>query len=299
MKKFFKWLGIILGVLLIGAAITVFVLVSKFNSRMERTWDIAVEKVTIPTDSASIANGRQFAPMCQSCHGEALEGKVFFTDPKIGTIYSPNLTSGEGGKGKIYTDEDWVRALRHGMNPQGKSLFVMPSYDFNYLGEQDLAELIAYIKSVPPVDNTKGENIIPTFTKILMQIGAFGDVFSSEVIKHDAPFPKQPERGTSKEYGEYMVNVSGCKTCHSADLSGGKSPDPLSPPVSNITPAGNISKWTSADFIKTIRTGITPEKKEINDKFMPWKHYAQYSDDDLTAIFNHLKSVPAKETKPQ
>lgn len=290
MKKLLKWLGILLGILLLVGAISAFVMVSKFNSRMNHLYEVPVESLNIPSDSASIAQGSQFIPFCQSCHGEALQGKVFFTDPKIGTIFSPNLTSGEGGVGKYYKDQDWIRSLRHGINPAGKALFVMPSANLNHLDEHDLACLIAHLKTLPPVDGEKGTNRIPTFTKLLMQMGAFGEVFAAEIIDHNAAFKKAPSREESAAYGEYIVNVTECKTCHQPDLKGGKSPDPNSPPVPNITNSGVCGKWGKEGFIQTMRTGITPENKILNDSFMPWKHIGQLSDADLGAIQAYLRT---------
>lgn len=296
MKKLLKWIGIVLGILLVGVAITVFVLVNTFNNRMEKIWDVEVENLTIPSDSASIAAGQHFIPYCQSCHGEALEGKVFFEDPKIGKIYSPNLTKGEGGIGGTYTDKDWIRALRHGINPKGLSLMVMPSKDIHHMSEKDLVNLIAYLKTIPAVDNSKGANVLPMFTKILMQLGAFGVIYSSEVIDHKAAFSPEVKQGETKEYGEYIVNIIECRTCHGTDFAGGKSPDPNSPIVPNITPKGNIGKWKDVDFVSTMRTGITPENKTLNDTFMPWKHVGQMPESDLKAMYLYLKSLPPKDT---
>jgi cytochrome c553 len=296
MKKTLKWVGIVIGSLLLIAAIVAFVLVSKFNSRLEKKHEIVVEKLTIPSDSASIARGKRWLPLCQSCHGEALQGKLFFDDPTIGTIYSPNLTAGVGGIANKYKDEDWIRSLRHGVNPEGHALFVMPSNDFANYSKEDLTDLIAYLKKIPPVDNPRPANRLPAFTKILMQLGAFGDVLSTEVIDHKAPFPPHLEPAATPAYGKYLVDVIGCKTCHGPEFNGGKSPDPNSPPVPNITSAGNIGKWKAEDFLTTMRMGVTPEKHALNDTFMSWKHLGQFSDRDLTAIYAFLRSVPKKET---
>ena len=52
-----------------------------------------------------------------------------------------------------FSDADWVRALRHGVGKDGKALLIMPAKNFNTLSPEDLGALIAYIKSVPAVDN--------------------------------------------------------------------------------------------------------------------------------------------------
>lgn len=290
MKKVLKWLGIILGSVIVIAAISVVVIVIRFNNRMNKDYVIAEKAPTIPTDSASIAKGKQFTPFCQACHGDAFQGKVFFTDPQIGTIYSPNLTRGVGGVGRTYTNEDWFRSIRHGVNPKGKPLFVMPSGFLNKLSENDLACLIAYIKQVPPVDNAKGKNIIPVFTKILMQLDQFGEVFAAETIDHSAPYVKAPERAPNKEYGEYLVNIMECKNCHSENLTGGKSPDPNSPQVPNISKTSKTASWSKSEFIATLRTGITPDKRTLNDTFMAWRYYGQLEDNDLIALHEYVKN---------
>jgi hypothetical protein len=51
--------------------------------------------------------------------------------------------------------------------------------------------------------------------------------------------------------------------------------------------------WTEADFVKALRTGVTPSGHQINE-FMPWKNYSQMTDDELSALWLFVKSVPAK-----
>ncbi|MBS3913935.1 MAG: c-type cytochrome [Bacteroidetes bacterium] len=296
MKKALKWIGIILGSLIVIVFIVAYVLISRWDSRTEKKYDIAVEKLTIPGDSMNIARGKRWLPLCQSCHGEALQGKVFFDDPKIGTIYSPNLTAGNGGIGNKYKDEDWIRSLRHGVNPEGRPLVIMPSKDFHHFSKEDLVDLIAYLKKIPPVDNIKGQNRIPAFTKILMQLGAFGEIISAEILDHKAEFQIAPADGPTAEYGKYLVQLVNCQECHGKEYNGGKSPDPNSPLGPNITAGGNIGKWSSEQFMKTLRTGTTPEGKVLNDTFMPWKHIGQMPDDYLTGIHAYLHSLPKKET---
>ena len=49
-----------------------------------------------------------------------------------------------------YKPEDWVRSIRHGVNPQGRALMVMPSEDYNRLTDDDLASLVAYLRHIEP-----------------------------------------------------------------------------------------------------------------------------------------------------
>ncbi len=298
MKKIFKWAGILIGSLLLIGSLAAFIVVNRVNGKLSKKWEISVEKIYIPSDSTSIEWGKYWSYDCQVCHGPSLGGKMFFDDPKIGRIFSSNLTAGQGGIGAKYSDEDWVRAIKHGIGPTGKSLFVMPSKYFNNLNERDLGCLIAYLKKLPKVDNDKGGNILPTFTKFLIGVGAFGEIFSSEAIDHKSGFPSPVPRAVDKFYGKYICDVTGCYDCHGANLGGGKDPNPKAPFSPNLTPGGNLNKWKAADFIHAMRTGITPERKDkpLNPEFMAWPQIGQFNDNDLTAIFLYLKSLPKTET---
>ena len=76
---------------------------------------------------------------------------------KEGFVVASNLTSGESGIGVSFTDEDWVRALYHGINNEGRSVIVMPSPFFHVMSEDDLTSVIAYMKIVPPMNNALPE----------------------------------------------------------------------------------------------------------------------------------------------
>jgi hypothetical protein len=66
----------------------------------------------------------------------------------------------------------------------------------------------------------------------------------------------------------------------------------------NLTPdmETGLGKWTDADFIKTMRTGIGSHNRPIMAP-MPWEAIGHASDDDLKAIFAYLHSVPAIKNK--
>ena len=98
----------------------------------------------------------------------------------------------------------------------------------------------------------------------------------------------------SLEHGLYMVNSHGCVSCHGKDFKGGKSPDPVSPLVPNISATGNPGKWTRAQFIETLRSGKTPEGKMLDGKFMPFAGVAPFSDDEIGSIYDYIMSLPVQ-----
>ena len=151
-----KWAGIVIGGLVGLVVVALVVVYFVGGGRLSKTYDIQVAPVAIPTDDVAIARGKHLAEsavLCQECHGENLQGDILEDDLVFGRIVASNLTSGKGGIGGRYSDEDFVRAIRHGVRPDGTPLIIMPSEFFNKLGEADLGAVIAYIKSLPPVDN--------------------------------------------------------------------------------------------------------------------------------------------------
>ena len=154
MKKILKWFGIIIGSIIGLLIIAFIVLYIGSNLRINKSYDLQVESMLIPNDTESIARGKHIAVIrgCTDCHGSDLSGKMFIDAPPMATIYATNITGGEGGVPN-YNDEDWIRSIRHGVDPDGRALLMMPSQEFYYLSDSDLGVLIAYLKSVPNINN--------------------------------------------------------------------------------------------------------------------------------------------------
>ena len=66
--------------------------------------------------------------------------------------------------------------------------------------------------------------------------------------------------------------------------------DPKGPPAGpNLITVSQ--RWSEADFIKAMRTGIKPDGKHLSDE-MPWKDISAFaSDDDLKALYAYLKTL--------
>jgi mono/diheme cytochrome c family protein len=230
--------------------------------------------------------------LCQGCHGADLSGvENFFAGGPLGTIDSANLTSGEGGIGGEFTTEDYVRAIRHGINREGKPIFMPAVVSTAHLSDEDLGSIIAYLKTIPPVDHVTHGNRFSPLAKILFAAGVLGNM-PVEDVSHEIHVTA-PERGVSVEYGEYLVNTHDCRVCHGPDLNGGPFPDPTIKKISpNLTPGGELAAWSEEDFINTIRTGTTPGGYQLNPDLMPWKDYSKFYDEELQATWLYLQSLP-------
>lgn len=297
MRKVLKWTGIVLGALVGLIVIAVGVLMAIASIRMARHYDVQPEAVAIPTDAASIERGQHLASLtCVDCHGPDLGGAVFLSDPALGTVRGANLTPGKGGAGAVFQDADWVRAIRHGVDNKGRGLVAMPAMAFYYLSDADLGSLIAYVKTLPPVDKEQTTIALTPLARVLVGAGAFGPtIIAAETIPHSAARPAAPPVGQTAEYGGYLVAWLDCRSCHGAQLSGGKDPAPGAPPVPNLTPGGEVGFWKEADFVKVMRTGVTPGGRTLSP-FMPWKTFSHMTDEELGAIWLYLASQPKLAT---
>lgn len=298
MKRVLKWtavaLGGLVGVLLLAAA-AVFA-VSEY--RFRRTYDVQVEAVEIPRDRESIDYGEHVASIrgCKACHGEDLSGQIEFEDPMVGVIANANLTGGEGSEVIGYSVEDWVRSIRHGVGPDGLPLVIMPSNQHYDMSDEDLGALLAYIQSLPPVDNELPELRLALFPRLMYVLGPMDFLVPAELIDHEAPRPDPPERGMTVEYGRYLAGL--CSLCHGPGFSGGLIPGtpPDDPPALNLTPGGELAGWTFQDFLTAMRTGMTPSGRQLRDEFMPYESlFGDMTDEEWEAIWLYLQSLPPKE----
>jgi len=284
-------IGGMLGLLLIGTL----GLYSLGQMRLKRVYDVPPRSVPIPAEAESLAEGKRIFQYrgCEACHGENLEGLVYMDNPTLGKVITPNLTAGPGGIGAERTDEDLVRAIQHGIRPDGTPLLFMPSTEFYYLSDSDLGKVLAYIRSMPPVDNKMPPSELSFTGFVAMNIIKGITFLPAELIPHDKPRPIIPKPGLTAEYGQYLA-IS-CLVCHGATLSGGEIPAfPAEWPAAPNLTSGRGSRlpaWGEAGFIEFLRNG-KKHGRVISHSFMPWTSYRHMTDDELRAVYIYLMSVP-------
>jgi mono/diheme cytochrome c family protein len=295
MKRVLKWIGVVLGAILGLIILAVAAVYLITGLRMNKTYDVAAEPITVPADEETIAWGEHVATIraCNGCHGENMGGDTLVENTLIGKFYPSNLTAGQGGVLDNYSDALLARAVRHGIGYDDKPLLVMPAHEFKVLSDEDLGAVIAYIRSRPAVDHEQPGSSPGPLARVLYLTGAF-PLLPAELIDHDVPRPAAPERAVTAEYGAYLATV--CQSCHGEDYAGGSVPgaSPDTPPAANLTPGGELAGWTQEGFMNTVRTGVTPSGRQLDD-FMPWKQFSNMTDDELAAVWLFLQSLPARE----
>lgn len=260
------------------------------RSRLNAAPEIATKPITVSTDSDSIERGRYLASVsaCSGCHGGNLSGKVFTDEAPIGYVPAPNLTSGAGGIGSDYADADWERAIRHGVTADGRTMVIMPSDHYASYSDDDVANLIAFLKSLPPVDNDLGDRKLQFGGNIIFGVMAYSS-WSVSTIDHAAVGSHTPQPQPSAEYGAYLKDIASCASCHAENMAGnyGQLDTPQGP---NLTILQN--NWTLEEFKTTLRSGSTPDGRQLIVE-MPWPQYSAMSDGDIEALWEYLNSLKA------
>lgn len=281
MKKFIKWTGIVIAVLAGLALPAGMVLYSAGMKKLSWSYPgIPVKMIAIPANSDAVARGKHIAIIwsCTKCHGDDLSGTSITHDPIegavpiLGTIPASNLTSGKGGIAKSYTYSDWIRAIRHGVMPDSQVEIFMD--DYSAMSNQDLGDLIAYLKQIPPIDSDLPEMRLGPILPIAPALGLLTP--AAELIDHNAPRLADPVPGATIEYGKYLSAI--CFECHSIRL------------------AGNLENWKQDDFIRAFQTGVLPNRKQLGPA-MPLKNFSEMNDTELTALWLYLQSLPSSKSQ--
>jgi cytochrome c553 len=291
----------VVALLVLGALVAVAVAAAAVyvlsEMKLNRTIAPPAESIVVPSDIASIQRGQHVVgaiALCTECHAPNLAGSVVL-DAASARVVAPNLT--RGGIGATFRDADYARAIRDGLDPGGRQLWMMPSDDYHVITDTDLSDVIAYLKSLPPITTALPTNEIRPFGRVLVAVGQL-ELVPAASIDRSAPRPTAVSPAITPEYGAYLVNLAGCARCHGPGLSGGKVPGarPSSNSVAatNITPAA-LADWSEADFLRAMRSGRRPDARQI-DTSMPWPYYAQMTDLELRAIWQFLGVIPARPT---
>lgn len=303
MNKILKY-----GIIAISSVILILVVIAIFvtngsNSKLDKTYKVEVDKLSVPTDKKAIENGKHLTETkgCQECHGKDLSGSLVVNDKMFGKIYAPNLRAEEDAEeGQSKADvktEVFIEAIRYGINHETrKSLLLMPAGSFYFLSDDDLGSILAYLNTLSLINKENQDNYLGPIGRLLLFRGEV--TLPAEIVSKNGPRFTKPKPANSAAYGKYLVYTSNCRYCHKENLSGGFIADapPKTPSSPNLTMGGEFKEWSLKDFMGFIRKGEDDTGKKLND-FMPWKYFKNMTDDELGAIYKYLGSVPPVVTK--
>lgn len=203
----------------------------------------------------------------------------------------PNITPDRETGAGSWSDEDFYRALVQGIGHDGRTLFTeMPYSQFAKLSDEDLASIIVYVRSLPPVRHALPKSEIPEAVRARLK-----------------PLPPRSpgfarDLSTLEKRGAYLVDAAACVHCHTPQQNGEDLPrmpfaggtpfhgawgDVAS---ANLTPdPSGIPYYDEPMFLEVIHTGANGARK-INP-VMPWPYLRYMTDEDLRSIFAYLRTL--------
>ena len=245
--------------------------------------------VTVQASADQLATASRRANGCTGCHSSTgalpLDGGAEnFLGGPMGTLVPPNLTP--GGPLKDWTDGEIVRAIREGLDRSGHPLIIMPSDSFHNLSDADVQALVAYLRSQPASDHSTAPRDLGIMALVLVGGGLFPTAEQPHITQPQAA----PPAGVTQAYGQYLVDITGCRVCHGQTLEGGTPGGFGPPPGPNLRAL--VPTWQEAAFVSFFRTGVDPSGRSIDPDNMPWTDIGKaYQDDELRAIYAYLKTL--------
>jgi mono/diheme cytochrome c family protein len=246
--------------------------------------------VTVQASADQLAAATRHAGGCTACHSSTgnapLDGgnQNLLAGGPIGALYGPNLTP--GGPLKDWTDGEIMRAIREGVDRDGHPLILMPSEAFHNFSDADTLGLIAFLRSQPATSRATPSRDLSVMGMVLVGAGLFPTAEQPHITQPQTA----PPPGVTPQYGQYLVDTTGCANCHGPGLRG-RPPGGFGPPAGPSLPA-LVPTWQEAAFISFFRSGVDPYGRSIDTQLMPWQDIGKaYNDDELRAIYAYIRTL--------
>jgi cytochrome c553 len=211
MKKFFKWLGLVVAGFVVVVLIAIGYVYFASEREFARQYNAAeILSVPLPTDAAEIEEGHRLAHLtgCTHCHGDNLAGGPPIDIPPLARFVPPNITSTL----PEMSDAQLAGLLRRGVKRDGTGVWFMPSEMYSHLHDQDLARLMAWVRTVPPSEGVTEQSQIHLMGRMIVTLDQFKS--GARQIEESAGAPAIPPGR-----GAYLV-MNACSECHGQDLNG-------------------------------------------------------------------------------
>ncbi|MCI1001791.1 MULTISPECIES: c-type cytochrome [Ochrobactrum] len=250
---------------------------------------------------------------CASCHaapgaaGDARKvlagGYELVSD--FGTFVVPNISPSEQGIG-TWTIQDFANAMLKGVGKQGEHLYPsFPYTSYTRMEPQDVADLYAFMKTLPPSDNVAAPHKLGFPFNIRRSLGIWKHLYLS-----DAPAVDIADASDLVTRGQYLTEALGhCGECHTprnligglqtsqwlaGALSAETGSDGKKSVVPNITTGeGGIGDWSENDIAYALQSGFTPDFDSLGGSMTDVvSNMAHLTEADRAAIAAYLKAIP-------
>jgi mono/diheme cytochrome c family protein len=247
------------------------------------------------------------AGQCASCHASPgqgdrlrLGGGLALGSP-FGTFYPPNISPDpEDGIGRWRT-VDLANALVAGVSPTGQHYYpALPYTTYAHMRVGDVRDLMAYLRTLPPVRGRAPSHDLPFPFTIRRAIGLWKLLFLDR-----SPIETDPAHDAQWNRGRYLAEaLAHCAECHSTRnlfnavkpetrYAGGPDQEGAGF-VPNITPAA-IRDWSVQDIATVLTTGWTPDRRHVASSMGDVvNNTAALPRADREAIASYVKSMPPR-----
>jgi cytochrome c553 len=211
------------------------------------------------------------------CHGDGLTGRLMPRGDWPGgrlRIRASNLRRGD------LTNEDFARAIRDGLKPDGKSLWVMPSEAYTYMSVADVASIISYVRALPPAGEATPPVRFKTRDRVAILEGAL-EPTAMRVQEAGASL----DLGPRYDGGRYIARTM-CGGCHGLDLAGTAD--------SRVPDLNTVSRYALRDFFVLMREGHSPDWRPVPTmKALARPRFSALKDYEVMALYDYLSARAA------
>ena len=272
--------------------------------------------IAAPTRGVAARGERIFwAGGCASCHAAsgAKGGDRFKLGggaplkTAFGAFHAPNISPDPKAGIGAWTIADFANAMQRGVDPNGRHLYpAFPYAAYQRMTKGDIADLFAFLKTLPPVATMAAENDLTFPFNFRRGIGLWKRAFMADA----GPMVALPKgHSATVALGQYLVEGPGhCGECHTrrglrglgrldtAHWLGGAASLDGQGKVPNITPGkSGIGSWSASEIADYLETGFTPDYDSVGGSMVEVQaNMAKLTPEDRAAIAAYLKAIPAR-----
>jgi mono/diheme cytochrome c family protein len=234
-----------------------------------------------PPSAAQLADGaRQLRVLgCANCHGSRLEGRMVFDGQPFATVWAPNLTELAPRLG----DQQFAAAIRQGIGHDGRALFIMPSEMYSRMSDEEVAAVIAAIRSAPRAGAPVSPIRWGPIGRFALATGGLRPAMDRiEDFRVRQPF----DTGAGEAAGRRLA-ANTCAACHGPDLGGGVAEGGgNAPPDLSVAAA-----YDPAQFRTLLRTGVPPSRRDLGlMKEVAERDFSSFTDDEVAQLHAYLRA---------
>ncbi len=235
---------------------------------------------SIPGDAAALARGEHLVQTrgCRGCHGKDLGGELMW-----GMALAPNLVS--------YAQQEdaatFEAALRHGIGRDGKAMYSMPSYNFIRMRDEDVADIIAYLRSLTPAQKDLPDARLPWKLRLDMALGR--DAAIPAFLDQVPALRRSNDPDPAIARGEYIAMTT-CNECHGFGLRADSPWEGDTAPDLVI-----IVAYDEVAFRRLMQQGIAIGDRELRMMSdVARSRFAHFTDQELSDLYQFLADMSAK-----